>query len=82
MKHRIVLAFLLTALMLSCGRQKPKNEPEQSFQLQVMSYNVRHCAGMDLMVEFLLQNPQHHFWCKAHFYNGTQTLSHIFCRGT
>ena len=52
MNHRIILAFLLMALMLSCGRQQSKNQPEQSFQLQVMSYNVRHCAGMDLVVNY------------------------------
>lgn len=52
MKPRIVLTFLLMVLMLSCGRQQPENQPEQSFQLQVMSYNVRHCAGMDLVVDY------------------------------
>lgn len=52
MNHRIVLALLLMALMISCGRQQPKIQPEQSFQLQVMSYNVRHCAGMDLVVDY------------------------------
>ena len=52
MKHRIVLAFMLMALMLSCGRQNSKSQLEQSFQLQVMSYNVRHCAGMDLVLDY------------------------------
>ena len=38
--------------MVSCVRQSPKNQLEQAFQLSVMSYNVRHCAGMDLVVDY------------------------------
>lgn len=52
MKHQIILAILLIGTMLSCGRQQPKNQSEQSFQLRVLSYNVRHCAGMDLVVDY------------------------------
>lgn len=52
MKHQIILAILLIGTMLSCGRQQPKNQSEQSFQLRVMSYNVRHCAGLDLVVDY------------------------------
>lgn len=52
MRKPILFAFLLLALTWSCVRQNPKNQPEQSIQLKVMSYNVRHCAGMDLMVDY------------------------------
>lgn len=52
MKRQFLLAFLLVSLMLSCVRQSPKNQPEQSFQIALMTYNVRHCAGMDLMVDY------------------------------
>ena len=48
MKQKIILFSLLLGLMPSCVRQSPK----QFFQLQVMSYNVRHCAGMDLEVDY------------------------------
>lgn len=48
MKQKIILFSLLLGLIPSCVRQSPK----QSFQLQVMSYNVRHCAGMDLVVDY------------------------------
>lgn len=42
MKHRIVLGLLFfVALMTACQNQ-----------WQVMSYNVRHCAGMDLKVDY------------------------------
>ena len=41
MKQRIVLTFILANIALS------------SFsQIQVMTYNVRHCAGMDLVVDY------------------------------
>ena len=52
MKQRIILAFLLVSLTLSCVRQNPKSHPEQSFQIALMTYNVRHCAGMDLVVDY------------------------------
>ena len=52
MKQRIILAFLLVSLTLSCVRQSPKSQPEQSFQIALMTYNVRHCAGMDLVVDY------------------------------
>jgi endonuclease/exonuclease/phosphatase family metal-dependent hydrolase len=53
MKRQVLLAFLLVGLMLSCVRQSPKNQPEQpSFQITLMTYNVRHCAGMDLVVDY------------------------------
>lgn len=42
MKHRFVLFFLL-CLILTTACQS---------QLQMMSYNVRHCAGMDLKVDY------------------------------
>ena len=53
MKRQVLLAFLLVSLVLSCVRQSPKNQPEQpSFQIALMTYNVRHCAGMDLIVDY------------------------------
>ena len=52
MKRQIALAFLLASIILSCARQNPKNQLEQAIQLSVMSYNVRHCAGMDLVVNY------------------------------
>ena len=52
MKPKIVLTFLLAGISLACVRQHPKSQPEQTLQLQVMSYNVRHCAGMDLVVDY------------------------------
>lgn len=52
MKQKIILAFLLVSLTLSCFRQNPKSQPEQSFQISLMTYNVRHCAGMDLVVNY------------------------------
>lgn len=52
MKQKIVLAFLLAGLLLSCVRQDLKSQPLQSTQVIVMSYNVRHCAGMDLVVDY------------------------------
>ena len=41
MKQRIVLAFLLMVVALTAFGQ-----------VQVMSYNVRHCAGMDCVVDY------------------------------
>ena len=44
MKKLIVLIVLLLGIALdSLGQNR---------QLQVMSYNVRHCAGMDLVVDY------------------------------
>lgn len=43
MKHRIVFAILFICIALTTSCQH---------QLQVMSYNVRHCAGMDLKVDY------------------------------
>ena len=43
MKPRILLMILLTGLALAVFGQAP---------LQVMSYNVRHCAGMDWVVDY------------------------------
>lgn len=53
MKQRFVLAILLLGLMPSCLRQSQKSQLKQSFQVEVMSYNVRHCAGMDLIVDYM-----------------------------
>lgn len=45
MKHRILLALTLLGLTLSLiSQEKP--------QIQLMSYNVRHCAGMDWVVDY------------------------------
>lgn len=33
-------------------------------------------------IQFLFQHSQHHFWREAHFYYGTQTVTHIFCRSS
>lgn len=52
MKKGFVCLFLLASIMLSCARQSPKNQLETASQLSVMSYNVRHCAGMDLVVDY------------------------------
>lgn len=49
MKQRIVLAFLLMVITLTAIGQ---NLSEKSRQVQVMSYNVRHCAGMDWVVDY------------------------------
>ena len=43
MKRSIILTFLLIGIELACLGQN---------QLQVMSYNVRHCAGMDLVLDY------------------------------
>ena len=43
MKQRIILAFMLVGITLAVYGQS---------QLKVMSYNVRHCAGMDLVVDY------------------------------
>lgn len=46
MKHRIVGMILLLGLALSALGQDPLHP------LQVMTYNVRHCAGMDLVLDY------------------------------
>ena len=43
MRKGIILVFMLLGLSLTAFAQK---------QIQVMSYNVRHCAGMDLVVDY------------------------------
>ena len=43
MKQRIILASMLVGITLIVNGQS---------QLKVMSYNVRHCAGMDLVVDY------------------------------
>ena len=43
MKQRIILTFLLIGITLACLGQN---------QLQVMSYNVRHCGGMDMVLDY------------------------------
>ena len=43
MKQRIILAFMLVGITLAVFGQN---------QLKVMSYNVRHCAGMDMIVDY------------------------------
>lgn len=43
MKHRILLAFIFLTVTAAAFGQN---------QLQVMSYNVRHCAGMDFVVDY------------------------------
>lgn len=43
MKPRILWMILLTSLALTVFGQEP---------LQVMSYNVRHCAGMDKALDY------------------------------
>ena len=52
MKKKIVLACMIMVMMLSCDSQSSKKQLEPSSQLQVMTYNVRHCAGMDLIVDY------------------------------
>lgn len=49
MKKKIVLAFLLMVVALTAFGQ---DLSETSRQVQVMSYNVRHCAGMDLVLDY------------------------------
>lgn len=49
MKQRIVWAFLLVGMTLAAIGQNPAEKP---LQLEVMSYNVRHCAGMDLVLDY------------------------------
>ena len=43
MKRSIILTFLLIGITLACLGQN---------RLQVMSYNIRHCAGMDLVLNY------------------------------
>lgn len=52
MRQRISLAVLLVLLTLSCVRQHQQVQPESSTQVRVMSYNVRHCAGMDWVLDY------------------------------
>lgn len=52
MKKTIIAVIILIGITLSCGRLSQKSQPEQTLQLQVMSYNVRHCAGMDWVVDY------------------------------
>ena len=47
MKQNIILAFLLMGMALAAIGQNPQDK-----QLQVMSYNVRHCAGMDMVLDY------------------------------
>ena len=49
MKQRIILAFLLMVVALTAFGQ---DLSETLRQVQVMSYNVRHCAGMDWVVDY------------------------------
>lgn len=42
-KFVVLIALLLGMALVSLG---------QNQQLQIMSYNVRHCAGMDLMIDY------------------------------
>ena len=49
MKRRFVLVFLLVGFTLAVLGQ---NQPENLSQIQVMSYNVRHCAGMDMVLDY------------------------------
>lgn len=42
-KFVVLVTLLLGMALVSLGQNK---------QLQIMSYNVRHCAGMDLMVDY------------------------------
>ena len=49
MRQKIVLTFMLVGMTLVVIGQ---NQSENSFQVQVMSYNVRHCAGMDMVMDY------------------------------
>ena len=42
-KYVVLVTLLLSMAMASMGQNR---------QLQIMSYNVRHCAGMDLVVDY------------------------------
>ena len=42
-KFVVLIALLLGMTVVSLG---------QNQQLQIMSYNVRHCAGMDMVVDY------------------------------
>ena len=44
MRQKVILAVMLLGITLSTYGQNR--------QVQVMSYNVRHCAGMDLVVDY------------------------------
>lgn len=52
MRQIIIWAFLLMGLTPACVRQNTKNQSDPSPQVRIMSYNVRHCAGMDLVVDY------------------------------
>lgn len=52
MKKNITLAFMLITITLACARQSSKNQLEQSCTMRIMSYNVRHCSGMDQVVDY------------------------------
>ena len=43
------MAILLVGMALTAIGQNPT---EKSLQLQIMSYNVRHCAGMDMVLDY------------------------------
>ena len=45
MRPRIVLTFLLSCIILAALGQRPR-------EVTVMSYNVRHCSGMDLVIDY------------------------------
>ena len=49
MRQKIVLTFMLVGMTLAVIGQ---NQSKNSFQVQVMSYNVRHCAGMDMVMDY------------------------------
>jgi endonuclease/exonuclease/phosphatase family metal-dependent hydrolase len=49
MRQRIVLVFMLMVITLVAIGQ---NQSEKPSQVQVMSYNVRHCAGMDMVLDY------------------------------
>ena len=49
MNKGITLAVMLFMAM-ACIRLDRQHQPEPSHEVTVMSYNVRHCAGMEALV--------------------------------
>lgn len=52
MKRGIIGIIMLLGLAAACVSRHPKSEPATTDEIVVMTYNVRHCAGMDLVVDY------------------------------
>jgi endonuclease/exonuclease/phosphatase family metal-dependent hydrolase len=52
-KYRVLGSLVFGAiLMISALEAMGQNEPGKPWQVRVMTYNVRHCAGMDLKLDY------------------------------